>query len=107
MEINPSRTHPILRIVDMTFHKEDSEAFVQLFQEHQTSIAQTPGCGGVILVERSVDHDDWIGYSTVSRWENVQSLNEHRESKLFGKVWPATKALFVAAPRATSYSRLL
>lgn len=102
-----SQSHPILRIVDMTFHKKDASAFVQLFEEHQSAIASAEGCGGVILVERDVDQIDWIGYSTVSRWKNVESLNAYRQSDLFGKVWPASKTLFVTTPRATSYSRFL
>lgn len=91
----------------MTFLKRDGEAFVQLFESYKAAIAQAPGCGGVMLVERPVEQGDWVGFSTVSRWRDVESLNAYRASALFGQVWPASKALFVCAPSATSYSRFL
>jgi heme-degrading monooxygenase HmoA len=40
---------------------------------------------------------------TISKWDDVESLNAYRDSKLFGEVWPATKALFKEGPEVWSY----
>lgn len=105
MNITPDPAYPVLRLVHMTFSPEAAADFVALFEQHQAAIAEMPGCGGVILVERPAA--EGIGYSTVSRWRSVADLDAYRRSALFGKVWPATKRLFACPPTATSFTRAL
>ena len=105
MEITPNANHPVLRVVDMVFHASEAPAFLELFAKHQQAISEQPGCGGVILVERTVDASNEVGFSTVSRWRSEADLDAYRRSELFGVVWPATKRLFARSPRATSYAR--
>ena len=107
MEVTPTEEYPILRVVDMVFRADHREAFLTLFAEHQQAIAERPGCGGVVLVERALESDEEVGFSTVSRWRSVEDLDAYRRSELFGVVWPATKRLFARSPRATSYARTM
>ena len=107
MEVTPTADYPILRVVDMVFRADHRQSFLTLFAEHQQAIAERPGCGGVVLVEREVESADEVGFSTVSRWRSVEDLDAYRRSELFGVVWPATKRLFARPPRATSYARTM
>lgn len=89
----------LTRIVRMTFHPERVPEFLELFQNSADQIRQMPGCRFLELWQ-DVNHP--AVYCTHSHWESEQHLNAYRQSVLFGKVWPATKALFAAPPLAFS-----
>jgi len=89
----------LTRIVRMTFVPEKVPVFLEIFRTSQDQIRQTPGCS---FLELWQDADQPTIYCTHSRWESAEALNAYRRSELFGKVWPATKALFAAPAQAFS-----
>ena len=93
----------IKRIVHMRFKEEALPSFMALFEQHRHDIASQPGCHNLQLVQ-DVSNPSTI--STISLWEDAESLDAYRKSALFGKVWPATKALFAAPPEAHSHTLL-
>lgn len=105
MDITPNEEFPILRIVEMRFDADNRQAFMALFERNKEAIESMPGCGGVMLVE-SIDANGLI-ISTLSTWSSQSDLDAYRNSSLFGRVWPATKALFSSPASAKSYSRIL
>ena len=86
----------IERIVKLAIDpsSEKGIAFRAIFAESKNYIAEQPGCYGVHLLE-SEEH-----FFTHSLWESEADLNAYRQSALFGKVWPKTKALFYDKPQA-------
>ena len=86
----------IERIVKLAIDpsSEQGIAFRAIFAESKNHIAEQPGCYGVHLLE-SEGH-----FFTHSLWESEAYLNAYRQSALFGKVWPKTKALFYDKPQA-------
>lgn len=89
----------LIRIVRMTFIPERVAEFLQLFRESEDSIRQMPGC---LFLELWQDADQPHVYCTHSHWASAQALQVYRRSELFGRVWPATKALFAAPALAFS-----
>ena len=90
----------LVRIVRLTFNEETISQFEELYAEHSPAIALRKGCLGVELV---TDIRNPYVRATISRWEDEESLNEYRNSELFGVVWPATSMLFDARPEVWSY----
>ncbi len=91
----------LIRIVRMTFAPERIAEFLQLFRESEDSIRQMPGC---LFLELWQDVDQPHIYCTHSHWASAQALQDYRRSGLFGRVWPATKALFASPALAFSVS---
>jgi len=90
----------IVRVVRLSLNPHDLAAFDALFHRHHADIESQSGCRGVELL---TDPADLSIRATLSRWESEDALNAYRKSKLFGVVWPATKALFNAPPEVWSY----
>ena len=90
----------IVRVVRLTFSKATIDEFNDLYKKHENDIASQPGCMSVDLIE---DASNPYVKATISKWRDVDSLNSYRDSKLFGVVWPATKALFSAKPEVWTY----
>lgn len=93
----------IVRIVKMKFRKEELPNFIQLFDEKKTSIAGFKGCSFLQLY-KDVEEENIL--YTYSIWESEEALNIYRNSDLFKKVWPATKAMFGGKPSAWSYNQI-
>ena len=90
----------IIRIVRLTFSESTIDEFEALYSKHEDEISSQPGCYSVDLV---TDASNPFVKSTISKWKDEESLNNYRNSDLFGVVWPATKALFAAKPEVWSY----
>ncbi|ADR20983.1 monooxygenase [Marivirga tractuosa] len=90
----------LIRIVKMTFHKDKIDDFIKIFEENKEAIRNQAGC---IHLELWQDQNQPNIFSTYSLWKNEDYLNQYRNSETFGKVWPATKALFVEKPIASSH----
>ena len=87
----------VIRIVRMEFEQGRSEAFDALFTLSQSKIEAFDGCSKVTLLKSSNEPDV---RTTLSWWDHEEALNLYRQSKLFGEIWPATKAGFCSAPLA-------
>lgn len=90
----------IIRIVRMTFSESCTADFEALFAKHSDAISAQSGCFYVELVTDALNPNV---RTTISRWDNEESLNNYRKSELFGKVWPETKQLFSTPPDVISY----
>ncbi|MFA0960794.1 putative quinol monooxygenase [Roseivirga sp. BDSF3-8] len=89
----------LIRIVRMTFQKDKTESFLEVFNESKQSIRHFPGCHHLTLMQ---DCNDPAVFITYSHWDDEHALNAYRHSELFAEVWAATKALFSAKPVAFS-----
>ena len=87
----------IVRIVRMTFRKNEIDTFLALFERHRESIRSFPGC---LYLELHRDADQSNIFCTYSHWESSEALDGYRNSALFKEVWPATKILFSDRPVA-------
>lgn len=93
----------IQRIVRMEFQPQHLTAFREIFDQSKHKIRAFSGC---LRLELHQDHALPHVLYTYSHWESQAALNAYRKSEMFGKVWPATKALFAGKPLAYSLSLL-
>lgn len=94
----------IVRIVEMQFKPENVETFKALFETKKEKIRGFPGCLYLEMLQGTAANDNV--FSTYSYWESEKDLENYRYSDLFAETWKATKALFSARARATSFQRL-
>ncbi len=94
----------IIRVVRMTFQQDRIDDFLMLFNEYKEAIRNQPGCTHLELWK---DINQPNSYSTYSNWETEEDLNNYRHSETFGKVWPATKALFSDKTVAYSHEQVV
>lgn len=92
----------ILRIVRISFRKEEVETFKQIFEESKERIAASDGCFEVNLYQ-DVNHSNV--FFTHSLWESEQALNNYRHSDFFKATWAKTKLLFNEKPLAWSLQK--
>jgi heme-degrading monooxygenase HmoA len=93
----------IKRIVKLTFRKEETEAFIQIFQESKDRIRERKGCQYLELLRGKRDSNIFFTYSF---WDSEDDLNAYRHSELFNVTWAKTKVLFAAKPEAWSVDSL-
>ena len=89
----------LLRIVKMSFKPEETASFLALFEQIKSKIRAFEGCEYLELME---DFNDPNSFSTYSKWQDEQALENYRQSELFKDVWAKTKALFANKPIAFS-----
>ena len=89
----------IKRIVKLTFQPEKVDEFLVNFEKNKLKIRNFEGCHHLELWQDT--HQSNI-FFTYSYWENEDSLNTYRQSKLFKNVWKKTKILFADKPEAWS-----
>lgn len=88
----------VIRIVKMSFAKENEKAFRDLFFTHYHDIRNVEGCTHLDLLR----HENYgsVIYFTYSHWEHEDYLEKYKDSDLFSYIWPRTKELFNAKPEA-------
>ncbi|MGE0772326.1 MAG: putative quinol monooxygenase [Cyclobacteriaceae bacterium] len=89
----------IIRIVRMHFTEAGVNEFLEIFNANKVAIRNFPGCSHLQLLK---DHDDPFCYTTLSHWNDEDSLEAYRKSELFGKVWGRVKTLFSERTQAFS-----
>lgn len=89
----------IIRLVKMTFQKEELGNFLILFDEVKNHIRQFEGCHDLELLQDI--NDDRVLF-TKSIWESEDALDNYRYSELFSTTWKKTKSMFVEKPFAWS-----
>ena len=94
----------IIRIVRMHFTEAGVEEFLQIFNQHKEAIRNVQGCTHLQLLK---DVDDPLTYTTLSYWDNSQSLDRYRKSDLFGRVWGSVKTLFSERSQAFSLEKFI
>lgn len=93
-----------IRIVKMSFHKENIPAFLDNFDKMKEKIRNAEGNRFLELYQ---DKNDPCIFFTYSFWETENDLENYRTSALFDEVWAFTKKLFNARPEAWSVDRLV
>lgn len=88
----------------MHFNEEDVERFLEIFQQHETSIRNVSGCTHLELL-KDINHTNV--YTTLSHWQDVGDLEAYRMSALFQTVWGQVKVLFSSAPQAFSLAKYM
>lgn len=84
----------------MTFHPDQVDTFLSIFDESAPRIRAFPGCIRLDLLR-----DDRFPniLSTISHWQDEDALQHYRSSNLFRGTWARTKPLFAGAPEAFSH----
>lgn len=93
----------LIRIVRMTFHENEVEAFLKIFEESKHLIRNFPGCNHLELWQDENQKNIFITYS---HWKDEESLNQYRDSELFKTVWTFTRKLFSEKPVVFSSKKL-
>ncbi len=89
----------LTRIVRMHFTEAGVTEFLEIFESNKVAIRNFSGCTHLQLLK---DADDQLCYTTLSYWNNQESLDLYRQSELFGKVWGRVKTLFSERSQAFS-----
>ena len=93
----------LVRIVKLTFKKENIASFEQIFDQSKQYIRDFEGC---TFLELYQDKENPTIFFTYSYWENQTALEDYRKSELFKGVWGETKILFAAKPEAWSLKKI-
>ncbi len=88
----------------MHFTDAGVDEFLEIFNKNKAAIRSFPGCSHLQLLK---DVDDSNTYSTLSHWDNAQSLENYRKSELFGSVWGRVKTLFSERSQAFSLEKFI
>lgn len=88
-----------VRIVKLTFKKENIASFEQIFEQSKKLIRNVEGCTFLELLQ---DKDNPNIFFTYSYWQTEENLEHYRNSELFKNIWGKTKILF--AERAEAWS---
>jgi quinol monooxygenase YgiN len=92
----------LVRIVRMQFDAEKVEDFKKMFNETYSRIRNFKGCR---FLELYTDEDEPNVFYTMSKWDDVNKLEEYRHSELFRETWAITKTYFSGVPVAYSLTR--
>ncbi|MCB0443268.1 MAG: antibiotic biosynthesis monooxygenase [Flavobacterium sp.] len=93
-----------IRIVKMSFHKENIPLFLENFELVKEKIRNTTGNR---LLELYQDKNNPETFFTYSFWDTEKDLENYRNSELFNEVWQYTKKLFNDKPEAWSVDKLV
>ena len=89
----------LVRIVKLTFKKENIASFEAIFEENKIKIRQAEGCTFLELLQSKEAENVFFTYSY---WNSTTDLENYRNSKFFKSVWNSTKLLFEDKPEAWS-----
>lgn len=93
----------IKRIVKLTFRSDETENFIEIFNQSKEKIRAREGCRYLELLRDKRNPNIFFTYSF---WDSEDYLNQYRHSELFKTTWAKTKALFAAKPQAWSTESL-
>lgn len=93
----------LVRIVKMSFFKENVEEFLSIFEAVKLKIKRFEGCE---LLELYQDKNNANVFFTYSYWNSEADLEQYRHSLLFKTVWTKTKALFNKKAEAWSVNKI-
>ncbi len=88
----------------MHFTEAGVDEFLEIFDANKIAIRNFPGCTHLQLLK---DATDETIFTTLSHWENEESLEAYRKSELFGSVWGRVKTLFAERTQAFSLKKFI
>jgi heme-degrading monooxygenase HmoA len=83
----------------MHFTETGLGTFLEIFEENKHAIRNFPGCTHLELLK---DINDPLLLTTLSHWQDAESLENYRKSLLFRDVWGRVKTLFSKRSEAFS-----
>lgn len=89
----------LVRIVKLTFKKENIASFETIFENNEHKIRQAEGCTFLELLQSREDSNIFFTYS---HWNSETDLESYKNSELFKSVWQRTKLLFETKAEAWS-----
>jgi len=92
----------LVRIVKLTFKKENIASFETIFKNNKQKIRQADGCTFLELLQSEEDKNIFFTYS---HWNSATDLENYKNSEFFKSVWQKTKLLFEAKPEAWSLTK--
>ncbi len=92
-----------IRIVKLSFHEKNIEAFLANFELMKEKIRNAPGNRFLELYQ---DKNNPGIFFTYSFWEDETDLENYRQSELFYDIWNFTKKLFNDKPEAWSVDKI-
>lgn len=93
----------LVRIVKLTFKKENILSFKRIFEETRAGIMEFDGCRSVELYQ---DRADPTVFFTYSHWDSEAALERYRNSGFFQEVWARTRSLRSRKAQAWSLDRI-
>lgn len=93
----------LVRIVKMSFNKDDIEKFLGNFEANKQKIRNFKGCQ---FLELYRDKNNTNIFFTYSYWNSEADLEAYRQSDVFKNVWNKTKPLFNAKPEVWSVDKV-
>ena len=93
----------IIRIVRMHFTEAGVDEFLSIFNANREAIRKFEGCTHLEVLR---DLNDELVYTTLSHWQDTDSLERYRKSELFASVWGRVKTLFSERTQAYSVLRV-
>ena len=91
-----------VRIVKLTFKKENIASFEQIFEGSKNRIRKAEGCTFLELLQ---DKENPHSFFTYSLWQSEENLDNYRNSELFKTIWGETKKLFAVRAEAWSVDK--
>lgn len=93
----------LIRIVRMTFRKDEVEHFLDLYRKSHQRIRDFKGCLHLELWQDY--HNDHI-FTSYSEWVDEEALEAYRHSEVFREIWKGTKRFFAGRPEAHSFRKM-
>ncbi len=94
----------LIRIVRMHFTEAGIREFLDIFQQNMNAIRNSEGC---IQLQLLKDLENPLVYTTLSYWNDEESLTKYRNSELFASVWGRVKTLFSERSQAFSLEKYI
>ena len=101
---NEPNKNMTLRIVRMHFTEASAKEFFEIFNQHKSAIRHFPGC---LHLELLKDPNHSATFTTLSQWNNPESLEGYRKSELFAAIWAKVKPLFAERSQAFSLEKFI
>ena len=93
-----------IRIVRMHLTEGGVEEFLEIFHANKIAIRNFKGCRHLALLK---DPENDLVYTTLSHWNDAESLEQYRKSELFSSVWRRVKTLFSEPTQAFSLEKFI
>ena len=94
----------IIRIVKLTFRKEEIPTFNTYFQTVCETIRHQPGCH-LLQAWQDIDHPNI--FFTYSLWDGTDDLETYRNSAFFLQFWKTVKPWFAEKAEVWTFNKLI
>lgn len=93
----------IIRIVKLNIKAPEIQNFKNTFNKNRNKIIGFKGCINVYLLQ---DKSNESIFFTYSKWENLNSIENYRNSTIFKGIWSTVKPFFNKKAQAWSLDQI-